>query len=97
MAAFSLRVVEETWEPSLVNCITLEWHNGIGYRIAARISFVKSAMPESLNMPHSSPLEHTWCTGVSGEIQVRLPGNLGKYRSSSSIEVMPHKKAVELK
>ena len=37
-----------------------------GYHIAARIYFVKSITPKSLNMPHSSPLEHALRTGVSG-------------------------------
>ena len=65
--------------------------------VKTRISFVKAITPESLNVPHSLPLEHTLCTGVSGAIQVRLPDNLGKYNSSSSIEVVSHRKAVELK
>ena len=34
-------------------------HTVGGYRIAARISFVKAIMPKSLNMPHSLPLHGT--------------------------------------
>ena len=68
-----------------------------GYCITARISFVKSMTPEWLNMLHSSPLEHTSHTGVSGTIQVGLPGYLGEYKSSSFSEIVSHRNAVELK
>lgn len=40
-------------------------------------------------MPHSSSLEHTLLTGVSGVIQMGLSGNLSKCKNSSSIEIVP--------
>ena len=67
------------------------------YHITAHILFVKSITPESLNMLHSLPLEHALRTEVSGTIQEGLPGNIDEYKSSFSIKIVSHRKAVELK
>ena len=41
-------------------------------------------------------LEHASHTGVSGAIQVGLSGNLGECNNSSSIEIVSHRKVVNL-
>ena len=51
--------------------------------------------PKSLKRPHSR-LEHASHTGVSGAFQVGLSGNLGECNNSSSIEVVAHRKVLEL-
>ena len=50
---------------------------------------------KSLKRPHSR-LEHALRTRVSGAIQVGLSGNLRECNNSSSIEIVSHRKVVEL-
>ena len=52
--------------------------------------------PKSLKGCIPRRLEHALHTGVSGAIQVGLSGNLGECNNSSSIEIVSHKKVVEL-
>ena len=61
-----------------------------GYHIAAPISFVRSIIPESLNMPHSSPPEHALHTEVPGTIQVGLLDNLGEYNTKIASHSSAH-------
>ena len=51
--------------------------------------------PKSLKRPHSR-LEHASRTRVSGAIQVELCDNLRECNNSSSIEIVSHRKVVEL-
>ena len=52
--------------------------------------------PKSLKGRIPRQLEHTSLTGVPGAIQVGLSGNLGECNNPSSIEIVSHRKVVEL-
>ena len=75
----------------------IEQHNGRQLPYHRTYIICQSITPESLNMPHSFPLEHALRTEVFGTIQEGLTGNIDEYKSSSSIKIVSHRKAVELK
>ena len=52
--------------------------------------------PKSLKCRIPCRLEHASRTGVSGALQVGLSGNVGECNNSSSIEIMSHKKVMDL-
>lgn len=54
MAAFSLRVVEETWEPNLVDCITFERHNG--RRLPYRLTYILCQVNNAWIAKHAAVL-----------------------------------------
>ena len=91
MAAFSLRAVEETWEPSLADGVTYERHNG--RRLLYHCTYILCQINNARIAKHAAflTLEHALCTGVSGTIQVGLPGNIGEYKNPSFIEIVSQK------